>query len=259
MMSRQSQLLELITENGRMEVSRLAEKLGVSQVTIRKDLIALEAKGILRREHGYALLYSGEDINSRLAYHYESKRRIAQAAAAMVADGETVMIESGSCCALLADELASVRHDVTIVTNSAFIAGYVRRRPGARVVLLGGDFQSEAQVMVGPMTRQCAENYFVDKLFIGADGYIEPYGFTGSDLLRAEAVRDMARQASRVIVLTESQKFRQKGTVALLPIERISMVVTDGAIPDDVADHLSERHAELVRACEATDTPLRKP
>ena len=96
MMSRQSQLLELITENGRMEVSRLAERLGVSQVTIRKDLIALEAKGILRREHGYALLYSGEDINSRLAYHYESKRRIAQAAAAVCAPAVIVVGEAAA-------------------------------------------------------------------------------------------------------------------------------------------------------------------
>lgn len=245
--SRQARLLELITENGRMEVSRLAELLGVSQVTIRKDLAALEEKGILRREHGYALLYSGEDINSRLAYHYESKRRIAQAAAAMVADGETVMIESGSCCALLAEELACARRDVTIVTNSAFIAGYVRRRPGAKIVLLGGDFQNEAQVMVGPMTRQCAENYFVDKLFVGADGYIEPYGFTGSDLQRAEAVRAMARQATHVIVLTESQKFRQKGTVALLPAEKIAMVVTDDAIPDTAAESLQSRSVKITR------------
>ncbi len=247
MVSRQAKLLELITENGRMEVSRLAELLGVSQVTIRKDLIALEEKGILRREHGHALLYSGEDINSRLAYHYESKRRIAQAAADMVADGETVMIESGSCCALLAEALAASHRDVTIVTNSAFIAGYVRRRPGARIVLLGGSFQSESQVMVGPMTRQCAENYFVDKLFVGADGYIDPYGFTGSDLQRAEAVRDMARQASRVVVLTESQKFRQKGTVALLPIERVSVVVTDDAIPGAAAEQLAAHRVEVVR------------
>lgn len=247
MVSRQARLLELITENGRMEVARLAELLGVSQVTIRKDLVALEEKGILRREHGYALLYSGEDISGRLAYHYESKRRIAQAAAAMVADGETVMIESGSCCALLAEELAASHRDVTIVTNSAFIAGYVRRRAGARIVLLGGNFQNESQVMVGPMTRQCAENYFVDKLFAGADGYIEPYGFTGSDLQRAEAVRDMARQASRAIVLTESQKFSQKGTVALLPIDKIAMVVTDEAIPDAAAEHLAAHQVEVVR------------
>lgn len=246
MVSRQAQILEIITENGKTEVSRLAELLGVSQVTIRKDLAALEEKGILRREHGSALLFSGEDIGSRIAYHYDCKRRIAQAAAAMVSDGETVMIESGSCCALLAEALTATRRDVTIVTNSAFIAGYVRRGTGAKIILLGGDFQNEAQVMVGPMLRQCAENFFVDKLFVGADGYIDSYGFTGSDMRRAEAVRDMARQAAQVIVLTESQKFSQKGTVALLPIRQIKTVVTDNAIPSSAADALQQNDVHLL-------------
>ena len=246
MVSRQARILEIITENGRTEVARLAELLNVSQVTIRKDLAALEEKGILRREHGYAHLISGEDISSRIAYHYDCKRRIARAAAALVSDGETVMIESGSCCALLAEELAASRKDVTIVTNSAFIAGYIRRSGGAKIVLLGGDFQNEAQVMVGPMLRQCAENFFVDKLFVGADGYIPAYGFTGSDMRRAEAVRDMARQATQVIVLTESQKFSQKGTVALLPAAQVRTVVTDSAIPAEARARLDETGTGLM-------------
>lgn len=246
MVSRQARILEIITENGKTEVTRLAEMLGVSQVTIRKDLAALEEKGILRREHGSALLFSGEDMGSRLAYHYECKRRIAEAAAGTVADGETVMIESGSCCALLAEALATQRRDVTIVTNSAFIAGYVRRCGGAKIVLLGGDFQPEAQVMVGPMLRQCAENFFVDKLFVGADGYIPTYGFTSSDMHRAEAVRDMARQASRVIVLTESQKFTQKGAVALLPAKQVSTVVTDASIPAEAVETLQQHGIRLL-------------
>lgn len=245
MVSRQARILEIITENGRTEVARLAEVLGVSQVTVRKDLAALEEKGMLRREHGHALLISGEDIGSRLAYHYDCKRRIAEAAADMVADGETVMIESGSCCALLAEALVTRRRDVTIVTNSAFIAGYIRRGGGAKIVLLGGDFQNEAQVMVGPMLRQCAENFFVDKLFVGADGYIDAYGFTGSDMHRAEAVRDMARQASHVIVLTESQKFAQKGTVALLPAEKVFRVVTDDRIASEAKENLQSRGVEV--------------
>jgi len=246
MVSRQARILEIITENGRTEVTRLAEILNVSQVTIRKDLAALEEKGILRREHGSALLFSGEDMGSRLAYHYDCKRRIAEAAAAMVFDGETVMIESGSCCALLAEALATLRRDVTIVTNSAFIAGYIRRCTGAKIILLGGDFQPEAQVMVGPMLRQCVENFFVNKLFVGADGYIPAYGFTGSDMRRAEAVRDMARQASQVIVLTESQKFSQKGTVALLPAKQVSTVVTDSAIPAETKSALEENGTGVV-------------
>ncbi|MCI8396016.1 MAG: DeoR/GlpR transcriptional regulator, partial [Acutalibacter sp.] len=156
MKERETKILELLAKEKRLEVAALAQVLGVSSVTVRKDLDTLEEKGVLRREHGYALLKSEDDLSSRLAYHYACKGRIAKRAAALVADGETVMIESGSCCALLAEEICTSRRDVTIVTNSAFIAGFVRQKPHAHVVLLGGVYQNDAQVMVGPLVAQGA-------------------------------------------------------------------------------------------------------
>ena len=120
-------ILDMVREAGSVEVSTLAEALGVSAVTIRKDLAQLEKERLLRRQHGSAVQISSDDVAYRMAFDYGPKRRIAQRAAAMVQNGETVMIESGSTCALLAAELAEKRRDVTIVTNSAFIAGYVLR------------------------------------------------------------------------------------------------------------------------------------
>ena len=174
---------------------------GVSQVTIRKDLIQLENDGLIMREHGYATLRNSADISNRLVYHYEIKQKIAKLAVQSIADGETVMIESGSCCALVAMEIARTKQDVTLITNSAFIADYVRKTGNIRILLLGGEYQKESQVMVGPITRKCAETFFVDKLFIGTDGFTKEFGFTGNDYMRSESVRDMARQAEHVIVV----------------------------------------------------------
>ena len=126
MKNRTNKILELLTSEKRIEVSQLAEHLGVSQVTIRKDLDALEAKGIIKREHGHAVLCSTDDINGRIAYHYEEKKKIALKATELVNEGDTIMIESGSCCALLADTLTQLHKDLTIITNSAFIAEYIR-------------------------------------------------------------------------------------------------------------------------------------
>lgn len=234
--ARESQILELLSQAGRMEVSALSRELGVSQVTIRKDLDTLEQRGILRREHGFAVLGSPDDVNSRLAVHYEQKRRIAQKAAELVSPGETVMIESGSCCALLAEEIAQSKPGATIITNSAFIASYIRRAEGARVVLLGGDFQNDAQVMVGPILQVCARQFFVERLFVGADGWSPELGFSGSDHLRVQAVRDMAEQAEQVVVVTESGKFSQRGTVPLNLT--VSAVVTDGGLTREQAVRL---------------------
>ena len=93
---RETLILELLAAENKLEVSVLAEQVGVSQVTMRKDLDELERRGIIIREHGYALLRSSDDIQSRIAYHYEEKRRIAERAAELVENGDTIMIESGS-------------------------------------------------------------------------------------------------------------------------------------------------------------------
>ena len=237
--NRTNQILELITEEGKIEVAELARRLDVSQVTIRKDLDNLEERGIIRREHGWAVLHNGDDLSARLAYHYQEKELIARKAAEQ--DGESVMIENGSCCALLAETLARTHRDLTILTNSAFIASYIRDREHVQVVLLGGIYQPEAQVMVGPMVRQCAENFWIDRFFIGVDGWSERTGFTNRDQLRAQAVRDMAGQAEQVIVLTESEKFGIRGTVPLNLKNQIKMVITDSRLDSGTAQILSDQ------------------
>lgn len=230
MNNRKSKILEILTSRQKIEVSALSEQLGVSQVTVRKDLDALEETGIVKREHGFAILSSTNNLLGRLAYHYETKKRIAARAAQFVRDGEALMIESGSCCALLAETLAETKKDITIITNSAFIADYIRKKTDFEIVLLGGIYQHDSQALVGPMVRQGAENFWVEHFFVGIDGYSRQAGFTNQDQLRAQAVRDMARQAEHIIVLTESEKFERRGTVPLNITGSVSCVITDSSI-----------------------------
>lgn len=248
MKNRADKILSLLTDETRIEVSALAEKLGVSAVTIRKDLDALEGRGIVKREHGFAVLSSPNDINGRIAYHYEAKTRIAQKACEWVQNGDTLMMESGSCCALMADLLTAQKKDLTVITNSAFIADYIRRKSHFQIILLGGIYQQDAQVMVGPMVKQCAENFWVKRFFIGVDGYSDATGFSNQDQMRAQAVRDMAKQAEEVVVLTESEKFAQRGTVPLNLEGQIKRVITDARMPASIAESLSEKSVEVIFA-----------
>jgi len=238
MKQRDTKILDIVTTRKKVEVSVLAEELGVSKVTMRKDLDRLEERGLIKREHGYAVLQMITDIQSRLAYHYETKRRIAEKACEMIHDGDSVMIESGSCCALAAEAIARNRKDVTIITNSAFIATYVRDLSGVHVVLLGGNFQPDSQVCVGPLISQSAKNFFVNKMFVGTDGYTGPIGFTNADFLRAQAVRDMSAQAEQVVILTESEKFTTHGVVPLNISDKLAAIVTDDDVPDDIKEGL---------------------
>jgi len=243
---RTNRILELLVKEKKLEVAEISGHLGVSQVTVRKDLDAMEAQGLITREHGFAVLSSTDDIKGRLAWHYEEKRKIACLAADLVKDGDTIMIESGSCCALLAKALTEIRKGVTIITNSAFIADYIRRESDFQIVLLGGIYQQDARVMVGPMVRQCAENFWVDRFFIGVDGWSARTGFTNQDQMRAQAVRDMARQADQVIVLTESDKFTRHGTVPLNLKDRVSTVITDRNIGEEIRQGLYQLGIEVM-------------
>lgn len=243
---RTSQILNLLVKERKLEVAQLSAHLGVSQVTVRKDLDAMEAQGLITREHGFAVLSDTDDIKGRLAYHYEEKKKIALRAAELVSDGESVMIESGSCCALLAATLSELRSSLTIITNSAFIADYIRHSSDFQIILLGGIYQQEAQVMVGPMVRQCAENFWVDRFFIGIDGWSPKAGFTNQDQMRAQAVRDMARQADQVIVLTESDKFAKHGIVPLNLKDQVKTVITDEKIEDRITAELGRCGIEVL-------------
>ena len=247
MKKRETQILELLSKYDKLEVSLLAEYIGVSQVTIRKDLDAMEQRGVLRREHGYAIFGGNDDINNRLAFNYEEKRLIAREAAKLVSPGETVMIENGSCCALLAEEIAKTKPGAKIITNSAFIAGYIRKISGAHVVLLGGDYQNDAQVMVGPILKICVSQFYVDKLFVGTDGYSSNRGFTNNDHLRVQAVRDMAEHVNDVVIVTESIKFSQQSVVPLELDERIRTVVTDELIPQGIEEELKSKGLNILK------------
>ena len=226
MTERQSKLIKLVNLYQKIEVSRLAELLDVSQVTIRKDLDHLEEEGLLSREHGYALIKNANDINTRLT---------------MVSNGETVMLESGSTCALLAEQLAKLKKDVTIITNSAYIAIRIRELPIRKVILLGGEYQKEYQGMVGPLVRKCAKEFYVDKFFVGTDGFIPDAGFTCDDLMRVETLKYMEDSANRMIILADSSKFSQKGVVIQTTFSEIDTVCTDAEIPEDALENL-KRH-----------------
>lgn len=151
---RQTKLLDIVNREQKVSVTDLAEALNVSEVTIRKDLTALEQKGLLHREHGYAVMSASNEALHQLSFNYERKRRIAVRAAESVKNGETVMLTSGTCCTLLAEELAIQKNDVTIITNSAFLAAFIRKYPKTHVILLGGDYQNDAQVRARRTARQ---------------------------------------------------------------------------------------------------------
>lgn len=245
MNQRYTKLIEIVSQYGKIEVNELAKLLGTSQVTIRKDLDYLSEKGILRRERGYALLKSKDDINYHMAFHYEAKQKIAKAAANLVEDGETIIVESGSTCAMFAEQLVSVRKGIKIITNSSYIANFIKDNPNVEIILLGGNYQKNTQAVVGPMTKECVKYFHVDKIFVGIDGFSMETGFMGVDMIRSDTVRSMAASANHTYVLTESAKLEDAGSVPFLRTEDIYQLITDENVSPEIKSFLESKQVKI--------------
>ncbi|WP_159591823.1 DeoR/GlpR family DNA-binding transcription regulator [Streptococcus halichoeri] len=245
-MNRLEKIIQLVSQEKKIDVTTLSQLLEVSKVTIRKDLDKLESKGLLRREHGYAVLNNGDDLNVRLSYHYTTKRRIAEKAAELIQDNETIMIESGSTCALLAEVLCQTKHNIKIITNSSFIANYLRHYQTCQIILLGGYYQPTAEVTVGPLLKEMIRLFHVDKLFFGTDGFSPRVGFMGKDMMRTEVVQEMAKVADQVIILTDSSKFEKPSLVPQIDFNAVRRVITDKGLNKEALEALTQKAIEVI-------------
>jgi DeoR/GlpR family transcriptional regulator of sugar metabolism len=245
MNDRNIRILDILATHKSIKVNLLAEFLNVSIVTLRKDLDNLDKRGIIHRTHGHVSLDGADETSKRLAINYSIKQRIAKAAAQIVEEGETIMLESGSCCAMFAEELAIAKKNVTIITNSIFIANYVCKLNNIKIILLGGYFQPESRVLVGPITAKCSEIFYPEKFFLGADGFIFGYGFTGGDHLRVETVAELAKRAKNIYVLTDAAKFHRRGAYSLIQFDKLAGVFTDDSIPKEAEDILIRNNIQL--------------
>jgi DeoR/GlpR family transcriptional regulator of sugar metabolism len=242
MTPRQYQILHTIAKERKVQVTKLAEDLGVSLVTIRKDLSVLEERGLIKRQHGCAVLNAEGDINNRLAIHYEKKVGIAARAAELVDDGEVIMMESGSCCTLLAERINNTRKNVTIITYSTFIADHIPLTNGNQIVLVGGTVLLESKNTVGPIAISALSNFSVDKFFSGTDGMTPEGEFTAKDIMVADVIHMMVQRSRKTIVLTDSSKFSKQGTVTLFPASRVYAVYTDSKCPEEILQYLHEQN-----------------
>ena len=246
MNQRQLKILEVLSEKKKADVNTLSQMCEVSTVTIRKDLDALEGKGLLHREHGFAIVNNEDNINYRLAFGYQEKLDIAQKALQFVQPNETVIIESGSSCTLLALAIAKRNLNNTIITNSTFIARYLKEYPLTKIIVLGGEYQSSSEANVGPLLRDCIQSFHVNKIFIGTDGIDAKYGFTGSDYERCEAVKIMRQQADQLFVLSQSDKMHKHASYSLFQLAQADYLICDDKLSEEDVQLLTNNNIKIV-------------
>jgi DeoR family galactitol utilization operon repressor len=244
---RKKAILNMLTEDSSVSVSTLAQVLGVSVVTIRTDLGALEEEGFIVRTHGGAMPAFHPQILERMRQDKDRKMAIAKIAAEKIQDGDTVIISAGTTTALIAKYLLGKRN-IHIVTNNTLLLTYARTNPQLRVTLVGGEFRPSEEGLVGPLAMQSLDQVFVSKAFIGVDGASVKHGLTAHLVESADLVRKMAQQAKQVYAICDSGKFGKPGFARILPFDGVDGLITDAGLSTEFEKDLREAGVSIYKA-----------
>jgi DeoR/GlpR family transcriptional regulator of sugar metabolism len=237
--TRRQRILAWLEEEGSARVRDLAAAFGVSEVTIRQDLELLDSQGRIVREHGGAHLKTIPQQVGALALqhqaHIDEKRRIGRAAAALVADGETIILDSGSTTTEVAANLGE-RRNLTVITNGLNIALRLGALPSISVHMPGGQFKAPTLSLSGEKSAEYFTGLFAQKLFLATAGLSLDKGLTFPSLADLPVKRAMIASAERVILVADSSKIGRTSFTALAGVEVVHTLVTDSGIaPEDRA------------------------
>jgi DeoR family transcriptional regulator of aga operon len=245
---RRRRICELLRDEGRVTVEALAARFGTSQVTIRADLSTLESAGALTRTHGGALSVPDADppLNVKQLQHRSEKQRIAAAAAALIRDGETIILDSGTTTAEIARRIRSLElESINVITNALNIAALLIEVPAVRLIVPGGILRRESNSLSGPSAESALAALRANRLYLGADGVDPQIGVMTPHLAEAELNAKMIAISQQVVVVADSSKFARRNISLIARVEQLHMLITDRAAPADAIEQLRQRGVEV--------------
>lgn len=246
---RRMEIVNVVNQDGKVRVEDLASRFGVSTVTIRSDLSFLEKNGYVVRSHGVAIPNSGAiaelTIHEKRRQNSGVKSSLGKAAAELVVDGETIILDSGTTTRELAANLSSVE-DVIVMTNGLDVAMELSSKPGVEVLMTGGVLRKKALSFSGSQAENGLKNYRFDKVFLGVDGFDLRTGITTHNELEASLNRLMCEISEQVIAITDSSKFGKHSCHMIRQFGQIDTLVTDSGIPDEYLQGLRDMKVNVV-------------
>ncbi|MCA9196264.1 MAG: DeoR/GlpR transcriptional regulator [Planctomycetales bacterium] len=257
---RRNKLLEVVRRKGFVSLPDLANELQVSASTVRRDLDYLEETGEAKRTHG-GVFYTGPSpklphFEQRQQSQWEEKRQIAIAAAHLVQDGDTILLDGGSTTYELAQQL--VGRTIQVVTNSLPVATLFTSGGSSDLVLIGGYLHQRTGVCIGPYADEMLQRLNVQRAFLSVAG-ISERGCFNSNLLLVETEKAMMESADEVIVLADSTKFGHQSLALMCELSEIDRLVVDNQISADWRKRLSQANVDVVVAGEKSAKKKAKP
>ncbi len=247
---RHATILETVARLGSCSVNQLARQLSVSDETIRRDLKALAASGRVIKVHGGVALpdvLRESPFELRLRENIDAKKRIAQRIAREIADGDSVMLDTGSTTAYAAYALRQHR-DLTVVTNSIDIARTLATRNGNRVFMAGGELRADDGAALGPSAAAFVEQFRVRAAILSIGAIDADEGPMNYDMAEADFSRVVIERADRTILAVDRSKFGRRATVKVMPWSAIDVLVTDAPPPEPFAAQLAAAGVDVLVA-----------
>ncbi len=255
---RWTKLLEMIAEDGQLEIEPTAEVLGVSTATIRRDFDELASQQLVTRTRGGACAHSVAydlPLRFKVARHAPEKQRIAAAAAALVDSGVIVGLNGGTTTTEVARALATradlnddPRAAVTIVTNALNIASELVVRQHIRLVTTGGMTRTQSYELVGPIAAASLEAIALDVAILGVDAIDTHHGASAHNDGEAAINALMARRAKRLIIVADSSKLEKRALFRICPVGDIDTLVTDQTATPEQIKPFANAGVNVVRA-----------
>jgi DeoR family transcriptional regulator of aga operon len=250
-LERQNQILQLVTRSQRISVTDLCTTFEVSEATARRDLETLAGQGKIQRVHGGAIALTEAPPESPLLQRgsdqAEEKARIGQAAAALVRDGETVFLGSGTTVLEVARALR-MRPSLTVITNSLPVVNVFAGLVNLNVICLGGMLRDSELSFIGHITEQSLSEVRADKVFIGTRAISLDHGLTHEYLPETMTDRAILKAGQEIIVVADHTKFGRAATVLLAPLESINTIVTDGQTRQDFLSAVENKGIRVIAA-----------
>ena len=248
---RRKHILDHIRKDGFAKVSELAEALGVTQTTIRKDLRLLEAQGVLQRAHGSAIPPTQQtmDINlsAKKLINFEAKQNIATKAASLIEPDDYILIASGSTITMFAEALKP-KGRLNVVSISVNISALLGDTPGITVMQVGGILYGNTFSVLGAEASNTINNLYCSKVFFGVDGIDLDYGLTCGTGEEASITKKMMQSSQTRIALADSSKIGQRGFARICEIEDIDILITDSGIPEEAKQRIENMGVKLIIA-----------
>lgn len=245
---RQQEIVRLTQQLGKVTVSELALKFGVSEVTIRSDLATLDQKQLLVRSRGGAIVNS--ELSRELSLKEKGscfstlKRALGAAAAEYVQNGDRLLLDSGTTTEQVAHHLKH-HDDLIVMTNGLNIATVLSKSESVEVMLTGGLLRKKSLSFYGSAAEKSLTDYNFNKLILGVDGFDLKAGLTTHFEKEACLNRMMVEIASEVIVVTDSSKFDRQAFHVICPLMRIDRLITDTGIPERYAQALEQQGVQV--------------